>query len=134
MTEKLIDGCLPCMAENCCPLAYVCGGKIDYMAPQTKKLACLLTHIELLASELYKRDEPNHKCTMGDYVYQMAWLVHNEIKSTADLLQKWTEPLHDKENFLNVYTLFCRVYQGYKLDFLQETYYQLRSIAHSIEQ
>lgn len=134
MTEtKMIDGLLPCMTDKECPLAYACGGKLDYTAPNTKKLACLLTHIEMLAAELYKRDEPNHKCTIGDYAYQMAWVMHNELKVTAELLQKWEEPLHDKPSFLNVYTLFCRVYQAYNLDFLQETYYQLRSIAHALE-
>lgn len=134
MTEKkMIDGSLPCMTNKECPLAYACGGKLDYTAPNTKKLACLLTHIEMLAAELYKRDEPNHACTMSDYVYQMAWVMHNELNVTAELLQKWEEPLHDKQNFLNVYTLFCRVYRAYNLDFLQETYYQLRSIAHALE-
>ena len=134
MTEtKKIDGILPCMANTNCPLAYACGGKLDYTAPNTKKLACLLTHIEMLATELYRRDEPNHTSTISDYAYQMAWVMHNELKTTAELLQKWEEPLHDKTNFLNVYTLFCRVYHAYDLNFLQETYYQLRAIAHAIE-
>ena len=80
MTEtKKIDGILPCMTNTNCPLAYACGGKLDYSTPNTKKLACLLTHIEMLANELYKRDEPNHNCTIGDYAYQMAWVMHNEI-------------------------------------------------------
>lgn len=132
-TEKTIDGCLPCMTSGECPLAYACGGKIDYTIPNTKKLACLLTHTEMLASELYERDEPNHSCTVGDYVYQIAWTMHNELSTTIKLLQKWGEPFHDKQNFLNVYTLFCRVYQAYNLNFLQEAYYQLRSIAHALE-
>lgn len=134
MTEtKKIDGILPCMANENCPLACACGGKLDYTAPNTKKLACLLTHIEMLATELYKRDEPNHNSTISDYAYQMAWVIHNEIKTTAELLKKWEEPRHDKQNFLTVYALFCRVYMAYDLNFLQETYYQLRAIAHALE-
>lgn len=131
--EKLIDGILPCSTTNDCPLVALCGGSTDFKAPNTKKLCCLLTHNELLGIELYKRDEPIHKCTIGDYVYEMLWVSHNEIKDTIDLLQKWNEPINDRKAFYICYELFSRIYNAYDLGFLRESYQQLRAIANALD-
>lgn len=127
MTEtKLIDGCLPCKCGDNCPFYKACGSDWDWKQPNTKKLACLCKHIEELAKELYEVDGQNAKATLGDYAYQLFWLMHNEIKDTIHLLCNWGEPNNGKQNFIKCFNLFCRCYKDYKLAFLAEGYERLR--------
>jgi len=132
-TQKMIDGCLPCQCGDTCPLSKPCGGDWDWRQPNTKKLACLLSHIETLSKELWLCNDQNGKTTMGDYAYQMFWTMHNEIKDTIDLLCKWEEPKNDRQNFLECYNFFCRCYSAYELTFFREAYERLRIIARCLE-
>lgn len=130
MNEKFfIDGCLPCMTADTCPLQSKCGRAMEYKSPNTKKLLCLVEHIETLAYELHKRDNENAKAPLSDYAYQMAWIMHNEIAKTAELLVKWEEPKHDSETFLAVYNAFCRFVENNGINFLRETHENLRAVA-----
>lgn len=129
MSEKHIDGYLPCLAHETCPLAKECGGTADYKAPNTKKLMCLMRHIDALAYELYKRDEPNHNCTLSDYAYQMAWIMHNELQDTAELIAKWEEPKHSPTAFLKMYASYESWTKSHDITFLQATSQHLKAIA-----
>lgn len=129
--EKMIDGQLPCFNAENCPLVNKCGTAWDYKQPNTKKLVCLCKHIDCLAKMLYERDTPNHRTSYGEYAYQLAWLMHNEIKTSADLLQKWNEPLADYATFLECYETFKLFVETFEIGFLRESLQQLRQIANA---
>lgn len=132
MTEtKLIDGCLPCLASENCVCKKLCGGAFDYKMPNTKKLMCLINHIDELAKQLYERDGLRPVNTIADYAFQMAWIMHNELADTISLLQKWNEPVADFSVFLECYENFKRFYERNDVTFLSEQYQQLRQIANA---
>ena len=57
--------------------------------------------------------------------------MHNEIKTTIDLLQKWGEPIADYATFLQCYEAFKLFVETYDVGFLQESLQQLRQIANA---
>lgn len=133
MTESKFLGILPCMAHDNCPCYKKCGGDWDWKQPNLKKLHCILRHIDTLAYELYKRDEPHHKCEMSEYAFELAWTMHNEIAQSAKLAVQWNEPRTDTATFYAVENAFLLFVERNDCSFLLETKMLLQKVAHELD-